>query len=322
MTNKPLNVLLLAGGVGGAKMAEGLQSNSNIVLTILGNIGDDDSFHGLWVSPDIDTMIYTLSEEINRKQGWGVREDDYKALSFLSKLGADTWMNLGDKDFGLHIYRTERLRRGDRASDITKDIAKAFGIEARIILPSDDIVKTKVLTDKGWLTFQEYFVKERCEPEVKEIKFEGLEVAKPTYEALDAISTADIILIAPSNPFVSISPILKIPGILEALKETSVKKLAVSPLINGKAVKGPAEKIMTSLGMQADAFGIASFYGDLIDTIIIDNVDSELSPKIRALDIEVFCTDILMSNSSEKKRLAEEILFLAKNNNLPEGAER
>jgi LPPG:FO 2-phospho-L-lactate transferase len=158
MSDGQLNVLLLAGGVGGAKMAEGLNSFSNISLTILGNIADDDSFHGLWVSPDIDTMIYTLSGEINKTQGWGVKNDDYKALSSLRKLGNNTWMSLGDKDIGLHIYRTERLKRGDRASDITKDIAEAFGVKAHIILPTDDVVQTKVLTDQGWLTFQEYVV--------------------------------------------------------------------------------------------------------------------------------------------------------------------
>ena len=317
MSVEHLNVLLLAGGVGGAKMAEGLNFSSNISLTILGNIGDDDSFHGLWVSPDIDTMIYTLSDEINKTQGWGVKDDDYKALSFLSKLGNNTWMSLGDKDLGLHIYRTERLRRGDRASDIVKDIAEAFGVKHHIILPTDDIVQTKVLTDQGWLTFQEYFVKERCSPVVKEIEFDGLNIAKPTHEALEAISMADLILIAPSNPFVSISPILNIPGILDAIKECDAIKLAVSPLINGKAIKGPAEKMMISLGLQADSIGVANFYKDLIDGIIIDSSDAELALEIKSLGMQVFCTNILMSNNSEKRRLAGEILDIAKNTNFP-----
>jgi len=314
MSDGQLNVLLLAGGVGGAKMAEGLNSFSNISLTILGNIADDDSFHGLWVSPDIDTMIYTLSGEINKTQGWGVKNDDYKALSSLRKLGNNTWMSLGDKDIGLHIYRTERLKRGDRASDITKDIAEAFGVKAHIILPTDDVVQTKVLTDQGWLTFQEYFVKERCKPLVKEISFDGLDVAKPTHEALEAISMADLILIAPSNPFVSISPILNIPGILDAIKECDAIKLAVSPLINGKAIKGPAEKMMVSLGLQADSMGVAKFYKDLIDAIIIDSTDSELVPGINSLGMQVFCTNILMSDNSEKRRLAGELLDLVNTN--------
>lgn len=308
MSESQLKVLLLAGGVGGAKMAEGFDAASGISLTILGNIGDDDIFHGLWVSPDIDTMIYTLSDQINRNQGWGVNNDDYKALSFLSKLGCETWMSLGDKDLGLHIYRTERLRSGDRASDITRDIAKAFGVKPNIILPSDRRVQTKVLTNHGWLTFQEYFVREQCKPEVKEIDFVGLKEATPTIEALEEISNSDIIVIAPSNPFVSITPILKVPGISEALKRSKAKKLVVSPLINGKAVKGPAEKIMISLGLQADVIGIAKFYQEFIDTIIIDNIDTPLAPEIESLGLEVFSTDILMSNKIEKKQLAEEIL--------------
>jgi len=308
MSENELKVLLIAGGVGGAKMAEGFNAVSGISLTILGNIGDDESFHGLWVSPDIDTMIYTLSDEINRNQGWGVDGDDYKALSFLSKLGCETWMSLGDKDLGVHIYRSERLYRGDRASDIARDIAKAFGVKPNIVLPSDQKVQTKVLTDNGWLSFQEYFVKEKCMPEVKKIDFVGLEEAKPTIEALEAFSNSDVIIIAPSNPLVSISPILKIKGISEAFKKSDAKKLAVSPLINGKAVKGPAEKIMNSLGLQSDAIGIAKFYEEFIDTILIDNVDRELAPDIESLGLEVYCTDILMPKKAEKKRLAAEIL--------------
>ena len=310
MTNKPLNVLLLAGGVGGAKMAEGLQSNSNIVLTILGNIGDDDSFHGLWVSPDIDTMIYTLSEEINRKQGWGVREDDYKALSFLSKLGADTWMSLGDKDFGLHIYRTERLRRGDRASDITKDIAKAFGIEARIILPSDDIVQTKVLTDKGWLTFQEYFVKYRHDVAISSVRFNGSKEAKATPGVIDVINKAEIVIIAPSNPLVSIAPIFSVPEISEAIKARKKDVVAVSPIIAGAAIKGPADRLLNELGHEASVEGVAKYYQDWISALVIDNADFERAKGIESLGSNCVVTETVMADSQIAASLGSTLLGL------------
>ena len=195
-----MKVTLLAGGVGGATRAEGFAALDDVALTVIGNIADDEEFHGLWISPDIDTMIYSLAGLVNRDQGWGVADEAGRALSVLDTLGADTWMYLGDRDLGLHIYRTERLRRGDRPSDIVRDVAERFGVEARILLPSDDRVRTRVKTADGWLSFQEYFVREKCRPEVEALTYAGIDEARPTPEALAALAQADLIVIAPSNP--------------------------------------------------------------------------------------------------------------------------
>ncbi|MEL7299675.1 MAG: 2-phospho-L-lactate transferase [Pseudomonadota bacterium] len=304
-------VTLLAGGVGGAKMAEGFAALPDVELTIIGNVADDDDFHGLWVSPDIDTMLYTLSGRINRTQGWGVADEGHRALDTLGELGADTWMFLGDRDFGLHIYRTERLKRGDRPSVITADMAQAFGIGPRIVLPTDDRVQTRVETAEGWLSFQEYFVRERCAPEVTALRIEGLGTATPAPGALEAIEAADVIVIAPSNPLVSIQPILGIPGIAAAVQGAVAPVLAVSPLIAGRVVKGPADRMMTALGMRADVVGVAECYAELADTLFIDTADAGLADAVAETGPRPVVTDILIPDAENKARLAREILSQA-----------
>ncbi|MEM7270264.1 MAG: 2-phospho-L-lactate transferase [Pseudomonadota bacterium] len=305
-----IQVTLIAGGVGGAKMAEGFAALDDVDLTIIGNVADDEEFHGLWVSPDIDTMLYTLSGRINRDQGWGVADEGRRALDTLEELGVDTWMFLGDRDFGLHIYRTERLRRGDAPSAITRDIAERFGVPARLLLPTDDRVQTRVRTADGWLTFQEYFVRERCAPEVKALHYEGIEDAQPNTEAIGALLGADLIVIAPSNPLVSIEPIIGIAGIRENIRRASAPVMAVSPIIAGKVVKGPADRMMTSQGLRADAVGVAAYYVDLADGILIDSADQSLSGEISALGLRAHVADIMMPDAQEKARLAGEILDL------------
>lgn len=305
-----IRVTLLAGGVGGAKMAEGFVALEDVDLTVIGNVADDEEFHGLRVSPDIDTMIYTLSQRINRDQGWGVADEGRRALDVLEELGAETWMFLGDKDFGLHIFRTMCLRRGDRPSDIVRSIATRFGVPARICLPTDDRVRTRVRTAGGWLSFQEYFVRERCAPEVLELHYEGIEDAAATPEAVDAIASADLIVIAPSNPLVSITPILTVPGIRTALMEAGAPIYAVSPLIAGRVVKGPADRMMQSLGLRADAVGIAKHYADMADCLLIDTTDDAYVGSISALGLQPHCTDILMPDADAKARLANEIISL------------
>ncbi|WP_264213332.1 2-phospho-L-lactate transferase [Leisingera thetidis] len=304
-------VTLLAGGVGGAKMAEGLAALPDVALSVIGNIADDDDFHGLWVSPDIDTLTYSLADVIDRNQGWGVADEGHRALDTLARLGADTWMSLGDRDFGLHIYRTMRRRRGDRPSLIARDTARAFGIKAEILLPTDDTVQTRVRTDAGWLSFQEYFVRERCAPEVRELAFHGLEQARPAPEALAVLAAADLIVIAPSNPLVSIAPILGVPGITEALRQSPAQKIAVSPFIAGKVVKGPADRMMTALGERADAAGVAQRYSGLAGRLVIDHADAALADSIRAQGMTPACSAILMQSLEDKTRLAREILDLA-----------
>lgn len=307
----PLNVTLLAGGVGGAKMAEGLAALADAELTVIGNVADDEEFHGLWVSPDIDTLTYSLAGLIDRRQGWGVADEGHRALEVLERLGQDCWMSLGDRDFGLHIWRTMRRRRGDRPSTIAADAARAFGVRPRLVLPTDDRVQTRIRTDGGWIGFQEYFVRERCAPEVREIRFEGIEAARPTPEAIEAIGRAGLIVIAPSNPLVSIAPILAVPGIGEALRTAAAPRVAVSPFIAGKVVKGPADRMMAALGMRADVVGVAERYRGLVDMLVIDHADAALAPEVEARGIAAATLDILMRDQADKARLAAEVVGLA-----------
>jgi LPPG:FO 2-phospho-L-lactate transferase len=305
-------VTLLAGGVGGAKLAEGLAEIHEVSLTVIGNVADDEEFHGLWVSPDIDTMLYTLSGRVNRDQGWGLADESNRALEMLNCLGVNTWMFLGDRDFGLHIYRTERLRNGDRPSDIVADISSQFGLNTKIVLPTDSRVQTRLLTDGGWLSFQEYFVRERCQPEVLELSYNGLESSKITPEAEQALMETELIVIAPSNPLVSILPILKIPGFHTVLQKATAPILAVSPLIAGKALKGPADRMLTSLNYRADAVGVAHFYENIAAYFLMDSNDVELSDEVSKLGMKPYTADILMPDLASKVRVAHEILEIYK----------
>ena len=308
MSGDKTKVTLLAGGVGGAKLAEGFAALENVELSIIGNIADDEEFHGLWVSPDIDTLTYTLAGLIDRHQGWGVADESTRALDTLKTLGRETWMTLGDRDFGLHIYRTNRRRNGDRPSDIARDVAAKFGVSANIILPSDDVVQTRVETGAGWISFQEYFVKEQCRPEIKGLDYAGLEAARVTDEAHAAIQGADLIVLAPSNPLVSIDPILKIGDIRQTVAAAKAPVFAVSPLIAGKVVKGPADRMMTALGMRADAAGIAEHYRGLVDRLYVDHVDASLTSQVEQNGMACALSSILMKRLDDKRRLAGELV--------------
>ena len=306
-----IKVVLLAGGVGGAKMAEGFDGLEDVALSVIGNVADDAAFHGLWVSPDIDTLTYSLAGRIDRTQGWGVKDESHRALEVLKELGEDTWMTLGDRDFGLHIYRNQALQRGQSRSEIAAHVARAFGVESHILLPTDDVVQTRVRVASGWLSFQEYFVREQCRPEVLELKYEGVKAATPTKAALAAIAAADFIVLAPSNPLVSITPILEVPGLRAALHAAKAPVWAVSPLIGGKAVKGPADRMMKALGLRADALGVAEYYGDLLDGMVIDYADVELTAAIIAQKKRVICEPTLMATHDDKVALAGAIIWAA-----------
>ncbi len=280
-------------------------------LSIIGNIADDEAFHGLWVSPDIDTLTYTLADVIDRQQGWGVKDESHRALETLSILGDDTWMSLGDRDLGLHIYRTHRRRKGDRPTHIAQDIATSLGLTCRMILPTDDVVQTRVKTDAGWLSFQEYFVRERCAPDVRELRYDRIEKARATEEALSALAEANVIVVAPSNPLVSILPVLRIPGILEAVKSSKASKVGVSPIINGGVVKGPADRMLTSLGYEATALGVAQMYAEFLDCFVIDHADEQYVPPINQLGLMSSMKAILMKTREDKIRLASEVLAVS-----------
>ena len=303
---KKKEVVLLAGGVGGAKLAEGLLKIENINLSVICNIGDDDDFHGLHVSPDVDTMIYTLSGFVNKKQGWGVKSDKYKALDVLKKLGQETWMLLGDSDFGLHIYRSKRLNLGHKLSDITHDIAKAFNLKCNIILPTNAKIPTQI-------RIQEYFVKRQCKPKVKKIKYKGISNVEPNSEAIKSISGADLIILAPSNPLLSLLPIINIPQIKSSLiRNKKIPKIAVSPLISGKAVKGPANKIMEEMKIPVNPLGISDFYKEFIDILIIDNKDMKDCNNSNNGNIKFIPTQTLMNTKKDKINLAKFIIDQAK----------
>jgi LPPG:FO 2-phospho-L-lactate transferase len=308
MKKPNLRVTLLAGGVGGAKMAEGFAGLRNIDLSIIGNVADDDDFHGLTVSPDIDTLTYTLSGIVNREQGWGIKDEGFRALSILKKLGNETWMTLGDADFGLHIYRNQRLSKGDKPSTIAKDIARKLGVKAELILPTNDRVRTQVQTNEGWISFQEYFVKKRCKPRIFKLRYDGIKKAKINNEAANTIKKADMVVIAPSNPLVSIMPIIDIPGFQKILAEKKSKVVCVSPIISGKAVKGPANRMLIDLGYKSNAFDALSFYKKICTFFVIDHADKNLGIDFINSNLTHHLENILMNSTQEKQSLAKKII--------------
>ena len=303
-----MRVVVLAGGSGGVKLAEGFAAMDDVDLTVIPNVADDDDFHGLRVCPDVDSTLYALSGRLDRSRGWGPADDATRALGVMGALGAETWMTLGDADLGLHLWRTQRLRAGLRPAEVTVEIARRFGIRARVVLPTDDAVRTRVRTDDGWIPFQEYFVRLRCVPKMRGLAYDGLAEARPTPEALEAVAAADLVVIGPSNPLVSIAPILGVPGLGAAVAARPV--LAVSPLVAGRAIKGPAARMLEALGQRADAAGVAAMYAAVADMMVIDEADAGLSPRIEELGLRVRVADTLMPNAPAKERLAREIAAL------------
>lgn len=302
-------VTVLTGGVGGAKLVLGLiHAMPAADVTAIVNTGDDFVHLGLNVSPDIDTLLYTLSGQANAAQGWGREGESWNFLAALRSLGGPDWFLLGDGDLALHVLRSQRLRSGDRLSAITADFASAWKIGARVLPMSDDAIETRLDTDQGELPFQRYFVEMRCAPAVRSIRFAGADRARPASGVLEAIANPAnrAILIAPSNPFLSVDPILAVPGIREALWNAAAPVVAVSPLVAGTAVKGPTAKLMAELGMSSDAAAVARHYGDSIDAILVDERDPPAD-----IGIESARADTLMSSLDDKIRVAEAALTLA-----------
>lgn len=305
----PRKYVLLAGGVGGARMAEGFaQALPAGALTVVANVGDDESFHGLHVSPDVDTLIYTLSDRIDRSQGWGVKNDSARALEVLRELGAPVWMKLGDADFGLHIWRSWRLAGGASLTEVTREAAERLGARALVLPATDDPLRTKLLTDEGWMDFQPWFVGARSAPRVQRLKYEGAEGAAASPAALAAIREADAIFIAPSNPLLSIEPMLAIAELRYAVERSRAPVIGVSPLIGGKAVKGPLARLLADLGLPGGAQGVAARYRGLLDGFVVDEGDEADIAAIRADGIAVLATDIMMPDPASAARLARELL--------------
>jgi LPPG:FO 2-phospho-L-lactate transferase len=297
-------VVALSGGVGGAKLALGL---SRILppgdLTVIANTGDDFEHLGLAISPDIDTLLYTLAGLANPATGWGRRDESWNFMAALEALGGETWFRLGDRDLATHIERTRRLRAGESLAQITEDFRRRFGIAARILPMSDDPVRTRVKTADGWLDFQPYFVRHRCEPVIAAIEFAGVADAQPQPELLAALAdpTLGAVIICPSNPFISIEPILALPGVRGALHDCTAPIVAVSPIIGGRAVKGPTAKMMQELGLETSAAAVARRYGDLIDAYIVDYADA---PSCAGLGCGVVPAKALMETLADRETLA------------------
>jgi LPPG:FO 2-phospho-L-lactate transferase len=299
----------LAGGVGGAKLLQGLAlALTDGELTAIVNTADDFELYGLHISPDLDTVLYTLAGLANPITGWGIAGDTRATLDAIARLGRDPWFILGDQDLATHILRTERLKAGVPLSEVMAEFGSALGVATKILPMTDDRVATNVLTPDGWLEFQEYFVHRRQEDDVLEVEFNGASDATPATGVLEAIGTAELIIVCPSNPIVSIGPILAVPGIRDALEQTTAPVVAVSPIVGGRALKGPADKMLATLGHEVSAMGIATQYQELIDGIVIDHVDAKLAASIETSGLRVLTTQAVMGDAEDRRRLAAEVL--------------
>jgi LPPG:FO 2-phospho-L-lactate transferase len=302
-------IVALSGGVGGAKLALGL---SRVLpadeLLVIANTGDDFEHLGLSICPDIDTLTYALAGLDNPATGWGRRDETWSFMESVKALGGEDWFRLGDRDLAVHVERTRRLRAGETLSAITADFARKLGIGPRIVPMSDDRVRTRVLSEQGWIDFQDYFVRQQCRPIVRELEFEGANRAAPSPGVIDAIAQARAIVVCPSNPFISIEPILAVPGIRDAIHASRAPVVAVSPIIGGKAVKGPTAKMMAELGMEATAAGVAAHYGALLNGYVVEHEDAA---SVSRDGLTVTSAKTLMVNLEDREALARVVLDAA-----------
>lgn len=298
-------IVSLAGGIGAARFLQGLiRVIPQDQITIIGNTGDDIEIHGLHISPDLDIVLYTLAGVVNPSKGWGFRGDTFQSQDVLRQYGRETWFNLGDRDLATHLYRTEQLHNGRRLSAITQDLVERFGLRIRLLPATDDPFQTYVDTNKGRMHFEEYLVRRHTTPKVRRVIFQGAKSARPAKHVIESIHNAKGVIVSPSNPIVSIGPILAVPGIRSALRKTKARVIGISPIVGGKTVKGPADKLMKALGWKSTALGVAEYYRDFLDTLIIDCVDRKLAPEIRKLGIKPVVTNTLMRRMADKVQLA------------------
>ena len=300
---------VLTGGTGGAKLIQGLSLETDPAeLVVVCNTGDDFVFHGLHISPDVDTISYTLAGVADTEKGWGIKGDTFAALEWIGKYGGETWFKLGDRDLATHITRTQMLKEGLTLTQATEKIRKALGVSSALLPMSNDKVETRIRTPKGEISFQEYFVRDRWSSEVSGVSYEGAEKSRPAPGVVEAIRKARAVIVCPSNPVTSIGPILAVPGIRAALKETRARVVGVSPIIQGAAVSGPADKLMAAMGMEASAFGVAQAYADFLDLFFYAPEDSDHADRIEALGIKNLVTIIRMDSLDDKKLLARKVL--------------
>ncbi len=308
--------MALAGGVGGAKLALGLaRTLKPEALTIAVNTGDDFEHLGLKISPDLDTVMYTLAELANPETGWGLAGETWNFLEAVTRLGGESWFRLGDHDLATHVERTRRLHAGETLSHITHDFCERLGVRAEVLPMTDDPVYTVVHTDEGALPFQEYFVHRRCEPRVRDFEFLGITSAQPLPRLLERLSDAEAVIYCPSNPYVSIAPILNLPGLrplLASRRAAGMPVVAVSPIVGGAALKGPAAKMMTELGLESTVTALAEHYAGTLDGLVIDSLDRDAAGYIESLGIQVLVTNTIMKTDDDKIKLAEETLAFAR----------
>jgi LPPG:FO 2-phospho-L-lactate transferase len=304
-----MRLTALAGGVGAAKLLSGLVAVlPSKDLTVIVNTGDDFRWMGLYICPDLDTVTYTLAGMANPTTGWGIRDDTFHSLERLHQIGCETWFKLGDRDLATHIYRTHHLQAGDTLTDVTRALCRKNGITAQILPMTDSPVPTLVHTDEGTLEFQDYFVRKKCSPTVRGLSFQGIDATRPAPGVLEAIRDADVVVLCPSNPHVSIGPILAVPGIRTALRQTAATVLAVTPIVAGEALKGPTAAMMRQLGEEVSAVRVAKFYRDFLDVFVLDHRDAILKEKIAALGVEVRFTETIMDDMASRVALARFVL--------------
>ncbi len=298
-------ITALAGGVGAARFLQGLvKVVPEEKITVIVNTGDDIELYGLHISPDLDIVMYTLAGIVDKEKGWGIRGDTFHCLDMLRRCGHETWFNLGDKDFATHIYRTHLLKSGLSLSEATKTLCQNLGLKVKILPMTDDKFETKIVTPRGTMHFQEYLVKRKAQDEVIDVLFEGAKEAKPAPGVVDSILNAEAVIICPSNPIVSIGTILSLKGIKKAVEETEANVAAISPIVGGSPIKGPADKLMRGLGLDVSAHAVADLYRDFLDAFVIDQVDRTEKERIERLGLRVVVTDSIMRSLEDKVRLA------------------
>jgi len=302
-------ITALAGGVGAAKFLTGLvKLVPEEELTVIVNTGDNIILHGLYISPDTDIITYTLADIVDEKKGWGIRGDTFHCLEALEKLGQQTWFRLGDKDMATHLYRTTLLRKGLTLSEVTARIARSFGLKLAILPMTDDRFETRIKTRDGTVHFEEYLVKRKARDEVLGVSYSGLNNAEPAEGVLDSIANSELVVLCPSNPIVSIGTILAIRGVKNALRKTHARKVAISPIVAGSPIKGPADRLLKGLGCEVSAFAVAKLYSEFLDTFVIDTADCQSKTRIEELGIEVKVTNTIMLSLQDKIALAKTVL--------------
>lgn len=307
-----MKVTALAGGIGASKLLVGLAGVMPAdEITVVGNTGDDIELFGLRICPDLDTVTYTLSGVIDQETGWGLGGDTFESLSWLARYGEASWFNLGDRDLATHLYRTNQLRLGSSLTEVTDKIRCSLGVRSRILPMSDAYTPTRIVTDEGEMHFQEYFVRRRCEPRVKAIRFDGIESCLPSTGVLDAILEADVVIVCPSNPIISIGPILAVPGVRDALRRTQARVVGISPIIGGRALKGPSADMLRDLGHEVSATGVAGLYRDFVDLFVVDEADAASKPRIEMFCKRVVVTNTVMSGLEDKQALARRVIEAA-----------